>query len=130
MEETMSENNPNENKSTSDTISEQLNELGKNLREALQTAWSSEERRKLQQDIEEGMASLGATLSQAAKDFSSTPTGKTISDDMKDLQQRWRSGEVGTKVHTEVVDALRRVNDELQKTAHKNPPPPPEKPEP
>jgi hypothetical protein len=120
----MAENNNNDNKSPNESISDQLNELGKNLRDALQAAWSSEERRKLQQDIEDGMASLGASLSQAARDFSNTPTGQTIKDDVKDLQQRWRSGEVGSKVHTEVVDALRRVNDELQKAAGKNPPPP------
>lgn len=119
----MSENNPNENKSSNDTISNQLNELGKNLREALHAAWSSDERRKLQQEIEDGMADLGATLSQAAKDFSSTPTGKTITDDVKDLQQRWKSGEVSSKVHTDVMDALRRVNEELQKATGKNPPP-------
>jgi flagellar biosynthesis/type III secretory pathway chaperone len=124
----MSENNPNDNKSSSDTISDQLNQLGKNLRDALQNAWESDERRKLQQEIEEGMASLGATLSQAAKDFSSTPTGKTISEDMKDLQQRWKNGEVSSKVHTDVVDALRRVNEELQKATGKNPPPPSDKP--
>jgi hypothetical protein len=120
----MAEKNNDDNKSPNESISDQLNELGKNLRDALQAAWSSEERRKLQQDIEDGMASLGASLSQAARDFSNTPTGQTIKDDVKDLQQRWRSGEVGSKVHTEVVDALRRVNDELQKAAGKNPPPP------
>ncbi len=125
----MSENNPNENKSSTGTISDQLNELGKNLRDALQSVWASDERRKLQQEIEEGMADLGATLSQAAKDFSNTPTGKTFTDDMKDLQQRWRSGEVGTKVHSDVVDALRRVNEELQKATRNNPPPPSDKPE-
>lgn len=124
----MSENNPNENKSSNETISDQLNELGKNLRDALQAAWSSEERRKLQQDIEDGMASLGASLSQAAKEFSNSPTGQTIKEDVKDLQQRWQSGEVGSKVHTEVVDTLRKVNDELQKAAKKNPPPPPDNP--
>jgi hypothetical protein len=124
----MSENNPNENKSTNDTIGDQLNELGKNLRDALQTAWSSDERRKLQQEIEDGMANLGATLSQAAKDFSNTPTGKTITEDMKDLHQRWKTGEVGSKVHSDVVEALRRVNEELQKASGKNPPPPPDKP--
>ena len=124
----MSENNPNENKSTSDTISDQLNELGKNLRDALHAAWSSDERRKLQQEIEEGMASLGATLSQAAKDFSSTTTGKTITDDVKDLQQRWKTGEVSSKVHSDVMDALKRVNEELQKATHNNPPPPSDKP--
>ncbi len=124
----MTDNNPNENKSGSESISDQLNELGKNLKDALQAAWSSDERVKLQKDIEDGLSSLGATLSQAAKDFSSSQTGQTIKDDMKDLQQRWRSGEVGSKVHTEIFDSLRKVNEELQKAARKNSPPPPDNP--
>src|SRR5512135_2870660 len=106
----MSESNPNENKYPNDNISDQLNELGKNLREALRSAWESEERRKLQKEIEEGMANLGASLSQAAKDFSNTPTGQSLKEDVKDMQERWRSGEMGSKVHTELVDALRKVN--------------------
>ena len=124
----MSDSNPNENKPKEESISEQLNDLGNNLRDALRAAWTSEERRKLQQDIETGMASLGASLSQAAKEFSSTNTGQMIKEDVKDLQERWRSGEVGSKVHSEVVEALRKVNEELQKTARKNPPPPPDQP--
>ncbi len=123
-EDSMVENNPNDKKPSGDSISDQLNELGKNLRDAMQTAWASDERRKLQQEIEEGMASLGSTLSQAAKDFSNSNTAKTIKDDMKDLGDRWRSGDVGSKVHADLVDALRRVNDELQKATKKNPPPP------
>jgi signal recognition particle GTPase len=125
----MSENNPNENKTSNDNIGDQLNELGKNLRDALQTAWESEERRKLQQEIEEGLASLGASLSQAAKDFSSSQTGQTLKEDVKDLHDRWRTGEVGSKVHSEVIDTLRKVNDELQKATRKPSPPPSDKPE-
>jgi hypothetical protein len=124
----MIENNPNENKSPNDNIGEQLNELGKNLRDALQTAWESEERRKLQQEIEEGLANLGASLSQAAKEFSNSPAGKTIKEDVKDLHDRWRTGEAGSKARSEIVDALRKVNDELQKATRKTPPPPTDKP--
>jgi signal recognition particle GTPase len=124
----MSENNPNESKSPNDNIGEQLNELGKNLREALQTAWQSEERRKLQKEIEDGLANLGASLSQASKDFSNSPTGKTIKEDVEDLQERWHTGEVGSKARSEIVDALRKVNDELQKAIRKNPAPPTDKP--
>ncbi len=119
----MSENNPNDNKASNDNIGDQLNELGKNLRAALQTAWESEERRKLQQEIEEGLANLGASLSQASKDFSNSPTGKTIKEDVEDLHERWRTGEVGSRVRSEVSEALRKVNEELQKATRKNPPP-------
>ena len=121
----MSDSNPNETKTPSDNISEQLNELGKNLREALQTAWESEERRKLQKEIEDGLANLGASLSQAAKDFSNSSTGQNIKEDVKDMHERWQSGEVGTKVRSEITEALRKVNAELQKATRKPPTDPP-----
>ena len=120
----MTENNQNDNKPSVDNISDQLNELGKNLQAALKSAWESEERRKLQQEIEEGLANLGASLSQAARDFSNTPTGKTLKDDIKDLHDRWNSGEVGSKARTEISEALRKANDELQKATKRNNPPP------
>jgi len=123
----MSDTNPNENKSPSDNIGDQLNELGKNLRQALQTAWESEERSKLQKEIEDGLANLGASLSQAAKDFSSSPAGQSLKEDVEDLKERWQSGEVGSKVRTEVAEALRKVNEELQKANRKNTPPPADK---
>jgi len=117
----MSDSNPNETKTPNDNISDQLNELGKNLREALQSAWESEERRKLQKEIEDGLANLGASLSQAARDFSNSPTGQNLKEDVKDMQERWRTGEMHSKVHSELVEALRKVNTELQK-ATKQPP--------
>ncbi len=122
----MSDNSSNENKSQTDSISNQLSELGKNLREALQSAWQSEERKKVQQDIEEGLSSLRASLNQAAQEFSNSSTGKTITEDVKDFQKRWQSGEVGSKARTEIVDALKKVNEELQKATKKNSPPPQE----
>jgi ElaB/YqjD/DUF883 family membrane-anchored ribosome-binding protein len=124
----MSDNYPNDSSSTNDNISNQLNELGKNLRQILQSAWQSEERKKLQNEIEEGLKGMRDSLNQAAQDFSSTPTGKTISDDVKDFQERWRSGEVQSKARSEIMDALRKVNDELQQAAQKNTPPPTDKP--
>jgi vacuolar-type H+-ATPase subunit E/Vma4 len=124
----MSETNPNETRNPNDNISDQLNELGKNLREALRSAWEREERRKLQKDIEEGLANLGESLSQAAKDFSNSPAGQSLKEDVQDIRERWQSGEMGSKVQSEIVEALRKVNHELQKTVKENPPPPSDKP--
>ena len=123
----MSESNPNENKTPGDDIGEQLNELGKNLREALRTAWESDERRKLQQDIEVGLTNLRDSLNEAAKDFSNSQAGQNLKDDVKDLHERWQTGEVGSKVRSEIAEALRTVNQELQKTSQKSQPPPTDK---
>jgi ElaB/YqjD/DUF883 family membrane-anchored ribosome-binding protein len=119
----MTDSNPKDNPSTNENISDQLNELGKNLRQVLEAAWQSDERKKLQSEIEDGLNSLKTSLSQAAQDFASTPTGKTITEDVKDFQERWRSGEVSSKARSEISEALQKVNDELQKAARKNAPP-------
>jgi len=125
----MSDNNQNENKTQNDDIGEQLNELGKNLRETLRTAWESDDRRKLQQEIETGLTNLRDSLNQAAKDFSNSQAGQNLKEDVEDLQERWKRGEVGSKVRSEVAEALRTVNKELQKTYQKSPPPPSDKPQ-
>ena len=124
----MTTDNPDENKTQNDNIGDQLNELGRNLRQMLQSAWESEERQKLQQEIEVGLTNLGESLSEAAKDFSDSPTGQSLKEDVKDIQERWRTGEMRSKVHNDIMDALRKVNSELQKATQKNPPPPSDKP--
>jgi hypothetical protein len=124
----MTADNPNENKTQKDTIGEQLNELGRNLRHVLQSAWESEERQKFQQEIEVGLANLGESLSEAAKDFSNSPAGKSLKEDVIDIQERWQSGEMQSKVHNDIMDALRKVNTELQKATQKNSTPPADKP--
>jgi hypothetical protein len=125
----MSDNNQNENKTQDDDIGEQLNELGKNLRETLRTAWESDDRRKLQQEIETGLTNLRDSLNQAAKDFTNSQAGQNLKEDVKDLHDRWQTGEVGSKVRSEVAEALRTVNKELQKTYQKPQPPPSDKPQ-
>jgi len=122
----MSDSSPNANKVPGEDIGDQLNELGKNLREALRTAWESDERRKLQLDIEEGLTNLRDSLNEAVNDFSNSQTGQTLKSDMKDLHERWQTGEVGSKVRSEIAEALRTVNQELQKASQKNQPPPPD----
>jgi Ser/Thr protein kinase RdoA (MazF antagonist) len=104
-------------------VAEELRQLGQNLIEALRGAWDSEERKKLLQEIEAGLGDLGATLSQATQDFSSTPTGQTLKADLNDFQERLRTGEVENKVRSEILNALKAVNRELKRTTQPSPPP-------
>jgi hypothetical protein len=98
-----------------DDLLGELHSLGKNLKELLQTAWQRDERKKAQSEIETGLNDLVKTLSQAANDFAQSPTGQTLKADIQDLQQRIQTGEVETKVRTEVVSALRAANEGLKK---------------
>lgn len=107
--------NPEENQKPEENLSEEFRNLGKNLMDAVRTAWESPERRKLQQEISSGLQELGATLRKEAQSISESETGKRIKSDVQEAQQRIRSGEVETRVRDELLSALQTVNTELQK---------------
>jgi hypothetical protein len=110
-----------------DLINE-LRTLGNNLKDAMQAAWESPERKRVQQEIEVGLSELGATLSQVASDLHDSPARQRFHEDLEDLKQRVRSGEVETKIQSELLAALRAANAELEKAIRRNPPPPPSNP--
>jgi CHAD domain-containing protein len=116
----MTDETPKTDQGASNDILDELREMGKNLRDALQSAWDSEERRKLQKEIEEGLSEVSTSLSQAAKDFKESSAGQTLKSDVADFQERLRTGEVESKVRSEIVDALRIVNTELRKVGKKD----------
>lgn len=107
---------------SSGEILDELHNLGKNLKDLLQSAWESEERKKAQKEIETGLNDLLRTLSQTANDFAQSPTGQTLKADIEDLHQRIQTGEVEKKVRDEVVTALRMANEGLKKAAAGNQP--------
>ena len=103
---------------------DELHTLGDNLRAMIASAWGSTERRRLQQDLEEGLTDIKSSLNQAASDFQSSPTGQTIKEELSDLNERLRTGEVESAVRREVLNALRMANEGLKKASEqiKNPP--------
>jgi uncharacterized coiled-coil DUF342 family protein len=96
-------------------LGEEFRKLGVNLRDAFQEAWDSEERKRLQHEVEEGLADVMATLKEAAHDLASGPTGQRIKADLQDLGQRVQTGELEARVRQELIRALRAVNAELEK---------------
>lgn len=119
MTDQNSQSTPNPN-----DLLDELHALGDNLRQMLASAWGSDERRRLQQDLEEGLADIKTNLTQAAADFQSSPTGQTLKEDLADFNERLRTGEVESAVRREVLNALRLANEGLKKAVEhiKTPP--------
>jgi hypothetical protein len=113
------------NNSTSEEndLSEELRQLGVNLKEALRSAWESEERKKLQQEIETGLQGLGVELQKAADEIDVQEIGQEIKSGIGDASQKFQSGEFGSKVRTELLGVLRTINAELQDARSKWSPP-------
>jgi predicted nucleic acid-binding Zn-ribbon protein len=109
----------NEEKQPKSSLTEEFRELGKNLMNALQAAWDSPERKKLGDEIEQGIQELGSSLKNEINNLSDSPTGQKIKTEVDDINERIRSGEVEAKLRSDFIDALRTVNDELVKFSEK-----------
>jgi len=128
----MSENPQNE-----ESLTDAFRQLGENLVQTLRTVWDTPERKKLQQEVEESLVDLSATVKNELHSFNESPTGQRLKADMEDLRERVRSGETETQVRQEILKAIQLVNTELEKAAsrlkqtevHDMPPEPPATPE-
>ncbi len=107
----------------SNDIADELRQLGKNIKEALRSAWESQERQKLQQEIQSGLSELGNMLNQAADDFNGSQAGQNIKADISDFKERLRTGEVESKVRSEILEALQTANRELKRATQSRRPP-------
>lgn len=105
----------NDNPQAGKDLTDEFVALGKNLMEAMRAAWNTPERKRAQQEIEEGFSELGKTLKREAEYFASSPTGQQLHDDMQDLGERLRSGQAQEKARQEVLSVLQTANNELQK---------------
>ena len=109
----------NDEKQSKSSLTEEFRELGKNLMNALQAAWDSPERKKLGDEIEQGIQELGSSFKNEINNLSDSPTGQKIKTEVDDINERIRSGEVEAKLRSEFIDALHTVNDELVKLSEK-----------
>ncbi len=115
----MTEQNQSGRDPSDSDIAEELRTLGKNLKDALQSVWESDERKKLEDEIRAGLSDLGVTLNEAAGDFKHSQAGQQLKEDIHDFRRRVHSGEVSAKVHDELINALRMANTELSKMSSK-----------
>jgi hypothetical protein len=99
--------------------------LGKNLKEIVRGAWESEERHKLQQEVENGLSELGKSLTQAINDLRDSSTGQRLRAEVEELHTRIRSGEVEAEARENMLGVLRKINAELAKAIPQKPETPP-----
>lgn len=97
------------------TLNQAFSQLGENLKAAVQAAWESEERQRLQRDMAAGLADLERAVSEAAVELTRGPTGERLREDVEGLQARVRRGEIQDRVRDDLLAALHQVNAELEK---------------
>lgn len=108
-----------ENKTRETNVAEEFRRLGRNLTEAMVAAWERPERKKLQDEIMNGLNELGLTLRQEARHISESPAGQKVRAEAEDLRERIRRGDVENKAREELIAALNSANDMLRQVINK-----------
>lgn len=103
----------------SNSLRDEFQALGENLKSMFSAAWESEERKKFQSEIEAGMRELGNTMNDLADDIRSSQAGETLRREANEFHERVKSGEVEEKAREEIVNVLQGLNVEIGKAVDK-----------
>ncbi len=107
----------NQSQKPEENLADEFHNLGKNIVEALSSAWERPERKQLQQEIVAGLSDLANTLKREVDSFQASPTGQQVKSELEELRERVRSGEAEESLRAELLKALRLINTELEKAA-------------
>lgn len=111
---------------TSESIPDNLRELGRNLVNALQSTWESEERMELQRSVEKGIKGVLAALEDTAEDLDLDEVSQRVRAGFSQIEEKIRSGDLEESVRSNVSSILERINTELVEFAAKMAPSDPE----
>lgn len=100
-------------------LRDEFRNLGENLKAIVNAAWESEERRKIQHEVEDGLNELGQAVNELLEKIQTSDVSKKVSEGVDQIGEQFRSGEAETKIRQSVLTALQTFNDELQKAVGK-----------
>jgi hypothetical protein len=112
----MTNNNPQD-----DDLFGELHQLKSNLGSLIHSVWNKEERKKVQNEMEQALEEVSQTLNKAAADFSESDTGKQFRAEVEDLRRRVESGELESQVKADLTSLVKQINQEIVKSGNIKP---------
>lgn len=96
-------------------ISSELSRLGKQVADAINVAWQSEDRKKLQAEVTSGLDSFGAQVSEAMRKASESDAATQIRDETEKVVVQIRESDVTAEIRKGLIAGLEVLNRELGK---------------
>ena len=94
-------------------LEQELAELGRRLTQAAQTAWETEEARRLRQEVRAGLEKLMAELERGVEKAREHPTTQKVQEEVEEVLESARRGKIAQEVKAGMAEALRSLNEEL-----------------
>jgi gas vesicle protein len=103
-----------EERPTEESLAEEFRQLGKNLTEVLRGAWDSPERKKLRQEISNGLSDISNMMRREVEYFRESPTKQRLQAEAEELRERIRTRDLENKARQELLSALHSINEQLR----------------
>lgn len=99
-------------------VSAELRNLGRQLAETFKTAWASEERKKVESEIRQGVKTFVDEMDKAIREVRQSPAAQKMREEAADIKTRAETGELGQKAKANMAQGLRWLSEELEKLAN------------
>lgn len=98
-------------------VGRQFQMLGQSIADAMRTAWQNEETQKQLREMRTGLESMVKDVGKAIEDSANSPQGQKIRQDAGKAAEKVRvvGEQTVQEVRPKLIDALKQLNDELQK---------------
>jgi hypothetical protein len=104
-------------------IAAEFQKLGRQFAETLQSAWDSEERKRVEKEVREGMKSFVNEVDQVIREVKTSETTHKIKGEAEELKTRVESTDIGQRARVGIVQGLRWLSEELGQLANQFTPP-------
>ncbi len=104
-------------------IAAEFQKLGRQFAETLQTAWDSEERKRVEKEVREGMQSFVNEVDQVIREVKTSETTEKIKGEAEELKTRVETTDIGARARQGIVQGLRWLSEGLGELANQFTPP-------
>lgn len=96
-------------------VTRELQELGRQLVSTARTAWQSEQRRELQQDITMGLRSVADQLNEAVESVRLNPRSEAMKERVSKVTSSARASDLVDDARGTLASGLRELNEQLRR---------------
>lgn len=104
-------------------IAAEFQKLGRQFAETLQTAWDSEERKRVEKEVREGVQSFVNEVDQVIREVKTSEKTEKIKGEAEELKTRVESSDIGARARQGIVQGLRWLSEGLGDLANQFTPP-------
>ena len=101
------------------TIKDEFKYLGQNLKNIVNSAWESDKRKQIQDDVADGLDEFNKVVSDLIKEIRDAEATQNVLNKIEYAGEKLRSGELTNHAQDNMQKALHKVNAELAKAGEK-----------